>query len=91
MTIHFRLLGIWFSTASGNCFSPALQLNHYGVTLRTEWCLETNISRRSDGSFWWNSDHIACWLGTQYPGNEEKGYPDIWEYKGILGHHQYVA
>ena len=91
MTIHFRFLGIWFSTACGNCFAPALQLNHYGLIIRTSRWRETNISRRADGTFWWNSDHIACWFGKYCAGDEQRGYPDIYEYNGILGCHQYIA
>lgn len=85
MKFHFRAFGIWFSTASGNCFAPALQLNHQGLTIRTNNWQETHIGCRSDGSWWWNSDHIARRFGKHYPGDEEKGYPDLWEYKGILG------
>ncbi len=91
MKFHFRAFGIWFSTASGNRIAPALQLNHQGLTIRTNNWQETHIGCRSDGSWWWNSDHIARSFGKHYPGDEEKGYPDLWEYKGILGFHQHIV
>ncbi|XWK91722.1 MAG: hypothetical protein U7127_30880 (plasmid) [Phormidium sp.] len=90
MQFHFKFLGIWFSNCCGNCFAPALQFNQYGLTFRSKNWLETQFYRCSDGSFDWNSDHIAFYLGKCTPGDEQKGYPDIYEYRGILGYHQYI-
>ena len=89
MAFHFQLFGLWLSSASGNCFAPALQFNR-GVTIRTRNWLETRFYCRYDRSFDWNSEHIAYYLGKHHPGDEEKGYPALYEYRGILGFHQYV-
>ncbi|GJD23050.1 hypothetical protein RIVM261_080060 [Rivularia sp. IAM M-261] len=88
--IHFQICGIWISNANGNCFSPAIQFKNGELIIRTNDWLETKIWRRYNGTWGWNSDHIACHLGKLVEGNESKGYPDVWEYKGCLGHHQYL-
>ncbi|KYC34911.1 hypothetical protein WA1_50260 [Scytonema hofmannii PCC 7110] len=92
MNFHFQICGIWFSNASGNCFSPAVQFKGWSngtksITIRSKICCETTVWYRN-GKFWWNSDHIARRWGKYIPGEEEKGYPDLFEYRGILGHHQ---
>ncbi|KYC34522.1 hypothetical protein WA1_50805 [Scytonema hofmannii PCC 7110] len=90
MKFHFQVCGIWISNASGNTFRPAIQFVDGGLLIRTSEWLETKICRRTDGSWYWNSNHIAYCLGKHIEGNEEKGYPDTWEYEGWLGKHYYL-
>lgn len=90
MTFHLKLGKIWISNAGGNCFAPGIQFKDGGIIIRTSDWLETRIYRRHDGSFDWNSDHIAYHLGELHEGDEERGYPDVWQYDGILGIHQHI-
>ncbi len=90
MKFHFQVFGIWISNAFGNCFKPAIQFMDGGLIVRTNNWLETKIYRRMDGTWGWNSDQIAYYLGKHIEGDESKGYPDMWEYEGILGHHWYI-
>jgi hypothetical protein len=90
MQFHFQVFGIWVSNAFGNCFKPAIQFRDGELTIRTNDWRETSIYHRTDGSWYWNSEHIARYLGTYIEGDEERGYPDRWEYKGWLGNHCYI-
>lgn len=89
MTFHKKIFGVWVSNASGNCFTPAIQLNQYGLTIRTVDWLETTFWLRN-GKIDWNSDHIAVKLGKCQEGCQFNGYPDVWVYEGILGKHQHI-
>ncbi len=75
---------------NGNTFKPAIQFKNAGLIIRTNNWLETAIFRRKDGSWYWNSDHIARYLDKHIEGDEFKGHPDMWEYDGWLGHHFYI-
>ncbi len=86
----FKILGLWISTHSGNCFAPALQLNEWGLTFRGKKGYETRFYRDYEGCFNWNSEHIARWFGEYVQGDEWKGCPSLHEYRGILGHHQSI-
>ncbi|OUL28583.1 hypothetical protein [Nostoc sp. 106C] len=90
MQFHFQVFGIWISNAFGNCFKPAFQFRDRELIIRTNNWLETKIYHRTDGSWDWNSEHIARHLGKHFKGNEEQGYPDSWEYQGWLGCHYYI-
>ena len=90
MQFHFQVFGIWVSNSFGNCFKPAIQFKDGGCLVRTNNWLETKICRRNDASWYWNSEHIARYLGKYIEGDEERGYPDSWEYEGWLGYHYYV-
>ncbi|BDA75886.1 hypothetical protein CAL7716_100520 (plasmid) [Calothrix sp. PCC 7716] len=86
MTIHVKILGIWFSTAIGNTFSPAIQVNRRYFRIRTNHNVETTISWFK--GLRWNSDHIALWFGKRaIEGDEWNGYYEAYRYKGILGEH----
>lgn len=89
MKVHAKILGIWFSNASGNCFAPAIQIDGDCLTIRTSHGLETRFWYWN-GKFGWNSDHIAVRFGEYIEGDPFMGYPDTYNYKGILGTHQYV-
>lgn len=85
--MHFRVFGIWISNASGNTFAPAIQINR-GLIIRTVFNRETRFWWK-DG-IRWNSDHIAIKWGRLIGGDEYLGYPDAYQYKGILGEHTHV-
>jgi hypothetical protein len=88
-----KVLGLYLGLNTwGNTFRPAVVLHvtparlwktaKLQLTIRTR-VGETTVYWGGAMHFWWNSDHLAAWLGEHH----ETDFGGYEQYRGILGVH----